>query len=65
MYAGQVARCEIEKKSAIKYPFSNHNSPPFDLSTESFSPISTVISTSSAKALPEPAIVDDAPKPEK
>jgi hypothetical protein len=65
MYAEQVARCEIEKKPTIKYPSSIHNIPPFHLPTESFSPIPTAISTSSAKTLAEPAAVDHSPKQEK
>lgn len=67
MYAEQVARCKIEKKPTIKYPFNSHIIPPFDLPTESLSPIPTAISTSSAKTLakPEPAVVDQSPKQDK
>jgi hypothetical protein len=67
MYTEQVARCEIERKPTTKYQFNNHNIPLSDLPTESFSPIPTAISTSSAKTLaePEPAAIGHSPKQEK
>ncbi len=66
MYAEQIARCEIDN-SPTRYSFSSSNIPPvFDLPTKSFSPISTAISTGSAKsdAEPAPTAVDDSPKQE-